>query len=411
MKSTDIRIRPAVADDWEAIADLMRNVFHDPPDDEVWAIEGSIFEPERALIADDDGVVAGHAAAFTRELSIPGAVVPAAFVSLVGVSPTHRRQGLLTRLMQRQLEDVAAAGREPIAVLWASEGRIYPRYGYGLAAERLTFDIATRDLTPPQAPLPEGAKLRIVRPLDAIPDIAKVYDQQRGDRPGMASRDDRWWKYVVSDPASTREGAAELRGVVLDTPHGPAGYAIWRVRTDWNDSGPNARVDVREVVAADAGSYGVLWRFLLSIDLSRSARYSFGAVDDPLVHLVDEPRRLGARLVDSLWVRLVDVGAGLSARRYRTGVDVVFDVTDNRLPANSGRWRLTGGPDRATCRRTDDPADLACTVLELGAAYLGGPSLEALARAGRVQELTSGALSAASVAFGWHRFPQALEVF
>jgi predicted acetyltransferase len=411
MKSTDIRIRPGVADDWESIADLMRNVFHDPPDEEVWAAESTIFEPERSLVADDDGVIAGHAVAFTRELSVPGAVVPAAFVSLVGVAPTHRRQGLLTRLMQRQLDDVAAAGREPIAVLWASEGRIYPRYGYGLAAERLTFEVASRDVTPPQAELPAGAKLRLVAPLDALADIVKVYDQLRGDRPGFASRDDRWWKYVFSDPASQRSGATELKGVVLDTPHGPAGYAIWRVKSQWNETGPNAAVDVREVVAADPGSYGVLWRFLLSLDLARTVSYGFGALDEPLVHLVNEPRQLGARFTDSLWVRVIDVGAALAARRYRTEVDVVFDITDNRLPANTGRWRLTGGPDGATCVRTDDPADLACTILELGAVYLGGPSLETLAHAGRVRELTAGALSPASIAFGWHRSPQALEVF
>lgn len=411
MNPTDVRIRPGTADDWESIAGLMRNVFHEPPDEEVWALEGSTFEPDRSLVADDDGVTVGHAAAFTRELSVPGAVVPAAFVSLVGVAPTHRRQGLLTRLMQRQLDEVAAAGREPIAVLWASEGRIYPRYGYGLAAERLTFDIASRDVTPPPAELPAGAKLRLVMPLDALPDIAKVYDQVRGDRPGSASRDDRWWKFVLGDPAAHRHGATELKGVVLDTPHGPAGYAIWRVKPRWDDKGPASTVAVLEVVAADSGAYGVLWRFLLSLDLARSASYSFGALDEPLLHLVNEPRRLGVRLLDSLWVRVVDVGAALSARRYRTEVDVVFDITDDRLPANTGRWRLTGGPGNAICVRTDDPADLAGTVLELGAAYLGGPSLQALARAGRVRELTLGALDAASTAFGWDRQPQALEVF
>ncbi len=411
MKPTEIRIRRGVAEDWEHIAELMRHVFHEPADEEAGALEASTFEPERSLVADDDGLVVGHAIAFTRELSIPGAVVPAAFVSLVGVAPTHRRQGLLNRLMQRQLQDVAAAGREPIAVLWASEGRIYPRYGYGLAAERLLFDISSRDLRPPQAELPPGARLRLVTPLGGLADIAKVYDQLRGDRPGFASRDDRWWKYHFGDPASRRGGATELRGVVLDTPDGPAGYAVWRVKNDWDAAGPDATVDVREVVAADPGSYGVLWRFLLGVDLARTATYSFGAVSDPLLHQVDEPRRLGARLVDSLWVRVIDVGAALAARRYRTEVDVVFDVTDDRLTANTGRWRLTGGPGGATCRRTGDPADLGCTALELGAAYLGGPSLEALGQAGRVRELTPGALAAASVAFGWHRFPQALEVF
>ena len=97
-------------------------------------MEGSVVEAERSLVADDAGAVVGHAAAYTRELTVPGAVVPAAHVSQVGVAPTHRRRGLLTRMMHRQLREVAAAGREPIAVLWASETKIYPRFGYGPAA-------------------------------------------------------------------------------------------------------------------------------------------------------------------------------------------------------------------------------------------------------------------------------------
>jgi predicted acetyltransferase len=129
------------------------------------------------------------------------------------------------------------------------------------------------------------------------------------------------------------------------------------------------------------------------------------------MHMVDEPRRLGNRIGDALWIRVVDVPAALAARRYRCDVDLVLDVTDPLLPGNTGRWRLTGGSDSAACVRTDDPPDLACTVLELGAVYLGGTSLASLAAAGRVRELTPGAVYAASTAFGWHRMPHPTETF
>jgi predicted acetyltransferase len=410
MDATELRIRTGLADDWEAISDLLGYVFHEAPDADSRAIEGSVFEPDRSLVAEDAGTIVGHAAAYSRELTVPGAVLPAAFVTLVGVAPTHRRQGLLSRLMQRQLDDIAAA-REPIAVLWASEGRIYPRFGYGLAAQRLTLDVSTREIRPPQAPLAPDAKLRLVEPADAIGDFAKVYEQLRGTRPGFASRDDRWWRFVLADPDAQRGGATALRGVVHDTPHGPTGYAVWRTRGGWDAKGPDGEIRVREVVAADPAAYAALWRLLLTIDLARTAAFSFAAVDEPLIHLVDEPRRLGARMLDAHWLRMIDVPGALAARRYATGVDVVFDVTDAQLPANTGRWRLTGGPDGATCRPTGGPADLSCTVLELGAVYLGGPSLASLADSGRIRELTPGALAAASTAFGWHRSPQALEVF
>jgi predicted acetyltransferase len=168
---------------------------------------------------------------------------------------------------------------------------------------------------------------------------------------------------------------------------------------------------VTEVAATNPAAYASLWGFLLGIDLTRVARYRFAAVDEPLLHLVREPRALGARLVDALWVRVVDVGAALAARRYAVEVDLVIDVTDPLLSENTGRWRLTGDASTASCARTNAAADLSCTVTDLGAVYLGGPSWAALGAAGRVREHRAGALAAASAAFGWHRAPQGMEVF
>jgi predicted acetyltransferase len=411
MDLEEIRIRTGTADDWTEISQLLGVVFHNPDEEEQRDIEGSVFEPDRSLVATDGELIVGAAAAYTRELTVPGAILPAAHVTLVGVSPTHRRRGLLNRMMHRQLGEIAAAGREPIAALWASETKIYPRYGYGMAAQRLQAEIMTREIQFPRPdPAAEG-KLRFVKPADAIADFAKVYEQLRAERTGWSSRDDRWWRFVLSDLPSDRGGGTELRGVVHDTPQGPTGYAIWRTVGKWDAYGPDGKVQVREVVANDPVSYAALWRFLTTIDLARTATAGYLALDEPLQHLVDEPRRLGLRVADALWIRIVDLPRALSARRYATEVDVVLDVTDPLIPANSGRWRLTGGPDGATCTATGDPADLALTSLELGAVYLGGPTLAGLAAAGRVRELTSGALRAASTAFGWHRMPNPTEVF
>ncbi len=124
-----------------------------------------------------------------------------------------------------------------------------------------------------------------------------------------------------------------------------------------------------------------------------------------------EPRRLGATLADGLWVRVIDVPGALTARRYPAPVDVVLEVADPLLSANAGRWRLSGGPDGADCAPTQDAADLALDVTDLGAVYLGGTGLGALAAAGRVRELRRGALAATDAALRWHRAPVSIEVF
>jgi predicted acetyltransferase len=168
---------------------------------------------------------------------------------------------------------------------------------------------------------------------------------------------------------------------------------------------------VREVVAANPDAYRALWRLLLDVDLTRSVQFGFAAADEPLYHLVNEPRKLGARLLDGLWVRLVDLPAALAARRYVAPVDVVLEVTDPVLADNTGRWHLVGDAESASCTRTDRPADLALDVHALAGAYLGGAALASLGAAGRVTERAPGSLARASVGFGWYRSPSATEVF
>ncbi len=413
MDDSGFTLRTGTADDWPAVFDLLSFAFHEQVTPETRDVEGSVVEPERTLVVQDGDAVVGHAAAYTRELTVPGAILPAAHVTLVSVAPTHKRRGLLTRMMHRQLRDIAAAGREPVAVLWASETKIYPRFGYGAAAQRLRMEIMMREVRPPAGLAPGSAdRLRLVEPQDAIAELSKVYERLRPERTGWSSRDERWWQFVLSDLESQRDGATSLRGVVYDTPNGPAGYALWRTKAQWDRHGPNSEVQVREVVADDPAAYAALWNFLLTIDLARTVTVAFAAVDEPLQHLVDEPRRLGTALADALWIRIADLPKALAARSYAAPVDVVLDVTDPLLEQNTGRWRLTAGPDgKATCTPTTDPADLACTILELGSAYLGATSLAALSAAGTVRELTAGSLRQASVAFGWHRMPQTTEVF
>jgi predicted acetyltransferase len=141
-----------------------------------------------------------------------------------------------------------------------------------------------------------------------------------------------------------------------------------------------------------------------------SVETSMLAVDDPLTQLLVDPRSATARLADNLWVRLLDLPAALAARRYAAPVDVVLAVTDDRLPANAGTWRLRttasgAGVHTAEVERTSAEPDLTVDVRELGAAYLGGRSLAALGPAGLVREHTGGALMAAAAAFRWPLAP------
>lgn len=400
----------ARTEELEELGELLGSLFHSSLDAESRAVQQSLLEPERTLVVRDDSEVVATATAFTRELTVPGARLPAAHVSMVAVAPTHRRRGLLSELMRRQLGGVRDAGTEPVALLWASEGRIYPRFGYGLACHQLVVECETTELRLPE-PTAGAGRLRLTKPARCRAELARVYDGVRPDRPGWSSRSEVWWNYVLADPAARREGATERRALLHEGPDGVNGYALFRTRNAWDTVGPKAVTLVDELVSGDPAAYLAMWRLLLTLDLTRRLTLRGIALDEPLLRLVNEPRRLDARLNDALWLRVVDLPAALSARRYATSVDVVLEVTDDLLTENTGRWRLTGGLDGASCVPSTEMADLACDIRALGELYLGGTGLGELAAAGRVRELRPGALASAGPAFGWQRAPAAMEVF
>jgi len=368
-----------------------------------------VAERERAVVVVRAGEVVATTAAFTRELTVPGGPIPVAHVSDVSVQPTHRRRGLLRWMMTHQLTTLP----EAVAALWASEGRIYQRFGYGLATKSANAEIACREVHIRSAADPAAGRLRSAGPASVRKELEDVYARICATVPGLSSRDERWWTRRLSDPEYRRDGFTALRAVVLSDATGATGYALWRVKPSWNPKGPTGEVNVKEVVATTPAGYAELWRFLLDIDLARVVRADLLSVDEPLIYLVDEPAGLGLRYADGLWVRLVDLPRALAARRFSRPVDTVVEVSDALLPANAGRWRLRVADDgSATCDPAGDaPADLACDVADLGAAYLGGTSLAQLALAGRVTELRPGTLHPLAVAFGWPVSPTAIEIF
>lgn len=403
----NISIEVPTVDDWPDIAAVISAAFNSDPDEEADAVSRLVYEPERTLVARQHGQIVGTAGIFTRSMRVPGATVPTAHVTRVGVAPTARRQGIMTRLLTRQLADIRAAG-EPIAALWASEGRLYQQFGYGLAVRRLSLEVNTREV---RLPGPVTGRLRPATPADARDDLMKVYEAAFPDRPGWSQRPAAHWDVLLADVKADRQGSSALRVTLHEGESGVDGYVLWRTRSDWDATGPKGEIRVIELVAATTEAYLALWRFVLTLDLTRTTSAWICAVDEPLQYLVNEPRRLGARIGDALWVRVVNVPAALAARRYASDVDVVIEVTDPHLTANAGRWRLTGSPESAQCGPTSDPADLSCSVQVLGSIYLGGTALGELAAAGLVREHTPGTLRAASIAFGWHRPPSVIEMF
>lgn len=394
-------LRTLSASEWDPWFDCVELAFGGVPfPPEKREMYAALAEPDRAVGLWDGAVCVGTAGAYSFRLTVPGgAAVPAAGVTAVSVAATHRRQGLLTSMMRRQLGDVRSWG-EPLAVLLASEPGIYGRFGYAAATSEMNLRVDTSRVGLTLPPGTDEVRVRRSSPEQALDACEAVYARLAAARPGTPLRQPGWERVPVNDPESGRHGGSPLQCVLAERDGAITGYATFHLRPAWDDAGPRGTVAVRDLAALDPASYAALWRFLAGVDLTSFVECRNRPVDDAVLRLVSDVRRCDVRLRDGLYVRLVSVDAALEARGYRAPVDVVLEVEDAFCPWNEGRWRLTAGAQGApTCRRTADEPELALSSNELAAAYLGGVSLTTLAAAGQVRELREGALAEASLAF------------
>ncbi|GAA3502735.1 GNAT family N-acetyltransferase [Streptomyces prasinosporus] len=360
----------------------------------------------RTLAVFDGNEPVAGASVYRRTLTVPGGVLPVAGIASVGVAPTHRRRGILTSMMRAQLTDLHEQRLEPVAALRPSEAGIYGRYGYGPATvgNRMRCDRRAVRFRP-DTDFGDGT-VRLQHIARARPLLEEIYDRVRATTVGWPDRQAAHWAVRLADYPHRRGGATSLRVAVHQERDGRAtGYALYRHDSAPDGFGGSAGVvEAVELAACSRQAYAALWRFLAGIDLVAWIDYE-GAADEPLPHLLVEPRAVRATPVDRLWLRLADVGRALVSRSYSLPLDLVLDVRDDFCPWNSGRHRLQAEAGNVVCEPTTAPADLRLTAAELGAAFLGGTSLAALAAAGLVEELRRGALSLASAAFRGEREP------
>ena len=278
-----MELRPATREEFDDFSRAALWAFHHEFNDADRERYERIDEPERSLAWFDGGRIVATSGAFTRELTVPGGVVPCAAVTAVAVVPTHRRRGLLTAMMRRQLDDLRERG-DPVAVLWASEGGIYGRFGYGIAARAATL-VARRPGARLAAAPAAGEPLRAGPAGEHVEAMRAVYERVRPQRPGLLDRPGPWWRDRLHDPergaaARSRCRRCSSRTATRSTPC---------VRTRAED-GPAGEVRVRELVAATPAAHARLWSFLLDQDLTRTITWQLAPADEPLWLPLTDPR-------------------------------------------------------------------------------------------------------------------------
>jgi predicted acetyltransferase len=403
----EIEVRPCASD--AEVAGALNAIGHYFGDDygvEDGARFSQLIERERMLAAYDGDVCVGGAGALSYRMSVPGGDAPTAGVTVVGVLPTHRRRGVLTRMMRTLLDDSRARG-DVLAYLWASEATIYGRFGFGLASVMGEMTLA-RDRARLAQPFEPRGIVRLVGEEEAVRLFPPLYERVYAQRPGLFTREHAWWaRRRLHDDPERRRGRAPLQRALLELDGEPAGYALYRVEQSWEGGSSSGKVNVVEVVTPTPEAARELWRWLLDFDWTSRFVADLLPLDHELFLLLAEPRRMRFQLNDGVWVRPIDVLGALSARSYREVEPVVLEVADAFLPDNAGRYRVGAGG----AERTSAAADLRLDVTGVGSVYLGGFSFGDLVRASRAEELTESAARRADDVFRTDVRPWCPEIF
>jgi predicted acetyltransferase len=364
-----------------------------------------ILPADRIHAAFDSDEVVGSASSYPFEMTIPGGPVPTSGITLVGVRPTHRRRGILSKLMKQLLEG-ARERSEAIAALWVAEEPIYGRFGCGMASinGEIRIDREHTHFRRHWDRL-DATQVSSERALECFP---LVYEQVAPRSPGMLSRTREWWEVrQLSDEPHHRHGAGPLVYVLFEREGEPAGYALYRHRTAFVEGRSDSTLEVCEAIGIGTAATAGVWRYLFDVDLMAHIHAEYIPIDHPLFFLLAEPRRLRYRAQDGIWLRLIDVEAALRARSYASSEQLVLEVVDSFCPWNDGSYRIEEGE----VSRAADGADLRLEVRELASAFMGGFSFAQLARAGLVEELRPGGIACAGRLFASSPAPWCPEMF
>ena len=411
-----ISIVPLTSADRQRLLNVDQAAFFFDPNAQPADIVTAHFDWTRTFGAsiDDSPELAGVYTSYDMYVTAPGPLdgltrVPMGGLSWVSVHPDHRRRGVLREMMTHHLARLHEEG-SALSGLHAAEVAIYGRFGYGISSVELELELERGAVF--TAPLLDDAAGQVTTRFmgvdsdEATRIVHELHVRCGKGILGSVTRPERMARSLFVDLPLTRQGREPWQLLLADVEGQPTGYAVFRRKSEWKNSKPNGSVDVRELAAADPATLLALARRLVDFDLTTSITINSRGTDDHLVWWAGGPRALGVKPYDSLWLRLIDVDAALTARGYSGACDVVLDVVDPVCPWNQRAWRLSVDQDGvATCGPTADDADVRLPVQALGAAFLGSRSLATQAGEGLVSELTPGSLRLLSRAMSRDREP------
>jgi len=353
----------------------------------------TLWDFQRVWAAVEDDAVVGTTRSWATELTVPGgALLPGSAVAGVSVLPTHRRRGILRGLLAAESSAARERG-EAVAVLWASDARIYGRFGFGAATRTSTWTVDTGASVVPGAARP-GA-LAILPPSAEARDLIRgVFEAHRVRQPGEIRRREFTWDDALGLRPNVRGEEAWVGTLALhrDADGAVDGYVRYHLEERWERRRGVGILHIDELHALTDEAYRDLWRLACTMEFAGSVQAADRPPHERLPWLVDDPRTAQpSDATDGLWLALLDPARALAARTYLTSGRLVLGIAD--AAGSVTTVDLDATPDGARCRGVTTTPDLTVDARDVAAAYLGGATLRDATVVRGVDEHRPGALA------------------
>lgn len=347
--------------------------------------------PEFTLCAFEDGKLATSYAEWPLTMRFNGVGTPVAAVTSVGTLPIYRRRGYLRKITAAHFNLLHEQGERAIAILLASQAAIYQRYGYGVVSTQHFYNIAPRYLDF-SLPHPVRGTFREMSD-DEFPLLVDFYRHFRADRTGYLHRAKVMWEAGVLSPPPA---GTQLNKVIYEESGEPLGYVIYTAESPPGgiDPEPHQRLIIRDLIWLTTSAYRAIWEYFARMDLVGNIVWGRVPSDDPLPHLLLEPRMLRLTAGDGLLGRIVDVEKALPQRHYDEEGTLTFEITgDDLCPWNNSRWKLEASTNESSVNRTDEKPQLLMPVSTLAMLMFGQISASEAARMARLDVHDESALT------------------
>jgi len=383
-----IEVRHLDSSDREALIRLTAYSYTDAPAkiaEYIAEIEASTDGELLGVLA--DGELAAGLVDWRFDVNVRGTKVPANGIGMVASAPETRRRGLVRELIVAHLKELRDDG-VVLSLLYPFQFAFYNRLGWGFGERRLQLK------TPPAEFARFGRNTGRVRELlysepgvvrcapghdveSVAATLNPLYEVEAARWGLSASRPpEDWLRQLVVGSWPVRRHLF----VWYSDAGEPEGY----VNLSWRETGWQAPLNVREIVATTPEAWRGLFFFLSCHDSQTKTIQINLPFEHTLLELLGDPRA-DAKLEHGPMVRAVDLADLLRmltpAEAAGIAGDCLLQVTDELAPWNAGAYRLRAVPGKPlvvepACAAAG--ADLSLGIAALSQLAVGSRSLDDL---------------------------------